>query len=285
MPRSFAPASDDYSPFEDDYRGFDLRDSDEGQRGPLILLLAVGVLLIFGAIVWNAYRTGYRTSPGGIPVVSAPMQDYKYAYVEPGTENAPTTSPETLAIEQTFAEIDRLPIETNVTEAEFLAGGPPVSIRRGLDEKTEADEEKTAVETAEAPTQTPVTIDRSGQPVARGQAGSATRPVGDLLQEPSLIPDITPLAPTSWQIATNGQFLVQVGAFRSEAAASKAWSTLSSRQPELLQPVGYDIQRADLGAKGVFYRLRANAFPTRKDAVEFCDALKSNGESCIVVTR
>ena len=31
----------DYSPFEDDYRGFDVRE-DDSTRGPLILALAVG---------------------------------------------------------------------------------------------------------------------------------------------------------------------------------------------------------------------------------------------------
>ena len=35
--------ADEASPFEDDYRGFDIRD-DETARGPLILALAIGVL-------------------------------------------------------------------------------------------------------------------------------------------------------------------------------------------------------------------------------------------------
>ena len=43
------------------------------------------------------------------------------------------------------------------------------------------------------------------------------------------------------------------------------------------------IERADLGARGVFYRLRAGAFGSREGASDFCDAYKSTGGDCIVV--
>ena len=43
------------------------------------------------------------------------------------------------------------------------------------------------------------------------------------------------------------------------------------------------VQRADLGAKGVFYRLRVGAFEARADATEFCNALKATDQTCIVV--
>ena len=68
----------DYSPFEDDYRGFDVRE-DDSTRGPLILALAVGVLLVFGAVVWNTYRQGVRDNGAGIPSVIADKEPYKRA--------------------------------------------------------------------------------------------------------------------------------------------------------------------------------------------------------------
>jgi len=43
------------------------------------------------------------------------------------------------------------------------------------------------------------------------------------------------------------------------------------------------VQRADLGARGVFYRLQVGAFDTRDNASAFCNHLKSRGGDCIVV--
>ena len=60
----------DYTPFDDDYLGFDARE-EEAARGPLILTLAIGVLLIFGAVVWNPYRQGVRPEGEGLPSVLA----------------------------------------------------------------------------------------------------------------------------------------------------------------------------------------------------------------------
>jgi hypothetical protein len=59
MTRSTKAQDYDFGPYEDEYRGFDIRDDDSG-RGPLILVLALGVLLIFAGVVWNTYRQGVR---------------------------------------------------------------------------------------------------------------------------------------------------------------------------------------------------------------------------------
>ena len=57
-----------------------------------------------------------------------------------------------------------------------------------------------------------------------------------------------------------GEYLVQLAAFRTQDAAESAWSRVSKKSPALYSGAGKRIQRADLGAKGVFYRLRVGAF-------------------------
>jgi cell division protein FtsN len=42
------------------------------------------------------------------------------------------------------------------------------------------------------------------------------------------------------------------------------------------------IQQADLGAKGVFYRVRVGSWSARKDAVDLCEKLKAAGGNCFV---
>ena len=51
-------------------------------------------------------------------------------------------------------------------------------------------------------------------------------------------------------------------------------------EPKLAADV--DIQRADLGAKGIYYRARVGPFPTRSEAIEVCEKLKAAGSTCIV---
>jgi len=63
-------------------------------------------------------------------------------------------------------------------------------------------------------------------------------------------------------------FRVQVGAFRSAAAAHRAWGVLATRVNGLEQ-INYAVVRA-----GAFYRLQAR-LPDRDSATLFCDRLKS----------
>ena len=44
----------------------------------------------------------------------------------------------------------------------------------------------------------------------------------------------------------------------------------------------YEIEVADLGSKGTYYRLKAGAFPTRDGADELCKDIKALGGTCIV---
>ena len=73
----------DFGPYEDEYRGFEIRDDDSG-RGPLILILALGVLLIFAGVVWNTYRQGVRPAEGGLPVIASDDAPYKRSPDERG---------------------------------------------------------------------------------------------------------------------------------------------------------------------------------------------------------
>lgn len=72
--------------------------------------------------------------------------------------------------------------------------------------------------------------------------------------------------------------LVQLGAYRSEAEARRAWETLQGKHTEL-KGAKPDIVRADLGAKGVFYRLRAGV----ESPQQLCQKLAAQGQACMAV--
>ena len=90
----------------------------------------------------------------------------------------------------------------------------------------------------------------------------------------------------SFSVNSNIRRLVgklQISAVRSEDAANEAWSRLAQRHPEIFAGARKSVERADLGARGVFYRLRAGSFETREAASRFCDAYKQAGGDCIIV--
>ncbi|MES1159054.1 MAG: SPOR domain-containing protein [Terricaulis silvestris] len=83
----------------------------------------------------------------------------------------------------------------------------------------------------------------------------------------------------------DGPFVVQVAALQSEAAVQPAWARLSSRAPQLFAAAKLDVERADLGARGVYYRVRAGYFADRDNARRFCARITQMGQDCVVVQR
>jgi cell division protein FtsN len=99
-------------------------------------------------------------------------------------------------------------------------------------------------------------------------------------------PPAAPKAKSPQPVAAGaGGFVVQIAALRSASAADTAWERLARRDPALFAGVSKDVQRADLGGKGVYHRLRAGYFAERGEAARFCDRVKTLGQECIVVVR
>ena len=42
-----------------------------------------------------------------------------------------------------------------------------------------------------------------------------------------------------------------------------------------------DIERADLGERGIFYRLRIGPFASADEARTYCEGLKTRGQDCL----
>jgi hypothetical protein len=83
--------------------------------------------------------------------------------------------------------------------------------------------------------------------------------------------------------AAGEQFVVQVAARKSQTAALAAFADLQQRYPSLLNSYRPIIQRADLGTKGIWYRLRVGPMSEKTAAATLCEKLKSAGmSSCLV---
>ena len=85
---------------------------------------------------------------------------------------------------------------------------------------------------------------------------------------------------------TGGRYLVQLGAFRSQEEAESEFQSLRGRHPGLLGNYQSLVQQADLGATGVYFRLRIGPIETKSNASQLCNSLIAAGErDCLVRQR
>lgn len=291
----------DFGPADSDYRGFYPRE-EETARGPLILALAAGVLIVFGAVVYNTYRQGIRSDDGQLAVIASDDAPYKRRPDDAGGRATPDMD------RRIYDELDGSSREPAETE---LAGAPveglrrsvsadssgvvrpgrqadgPMDIRPGGASAPESDVMDEAMDELSGLGGRPITPmpDEAPQVVALDEATQAlaTRPA------PVIIPQPEPSLPISSRLSPRfnfdltGPYMVQIAALRDPARAEQTWTALVERNPGLFEGAEKRIQRADLGARGVFYRLRAGAFADREEATSFCTAIKSTGTDCIVV--
>lgn len=87
------------------------------------------------------------------------------------------------------------------------------------------------------------------------------------------------------RFVSNGPYLAQLAALQSAEAAEPAWNRLASRAPDLFAHARLDVERADLGSRGVYHRVRAGYFADRENANRFCERIRRMGQDCIVVAR
>jgi cell division protein FtsN len=83
-------------------------------------------------------------------------------------------------------------------------------------------------------------------------------------------------------VAAGGSYVLQIGAYKSQADADAAWKSYKGKHAALLSGYSDDVQQADLGDKGTWYRLRVGGLSDKEVATALCDRLKADGGACIL---
>lgn len=104
----------------------------------------------------------------------------------------------------------------------------------------------------------------------------------------AVAPPISPAASTAIANApvagaSGAAYRLQLGAVRSEEAAKQEWEKLKRAQPDLLGKLSLTTSRADLGDKGIYYRIQAGPIADAAVATQSCATLKSRNVGCILV--
>lgn len=80
-------------------------------------------------------------------------------------------------------------------------------------------------------------------------------------------------------------YVVQVTSRDSPSGALAAFADMQQKYPSLIGSYEPDIERADLGDKGVWYRLRVGPVAGKTAAADLCDKLKASGHPGCFVRR
>jgi cell division septation protein DedD len=231
-------------------------DEEGGGRTRLIVGAFIGLALLGGVLVALSLNQGDSgVAPVAPEIASAP--DSQSAPVTP----APAR--------------EEIPVEREVAEAAPATQAPEASIpETAPSAAAEVPVEEAPVAEATVP-EAPV----AELPSIEVAPAQITSPAAAPKAEPA------PAATTAAAPASGGAYVVQLMALREEAGAKNAWAALQKKHPSILGGQALDIERADLGDKGIFYRVRAAGYATKAAAQSACTSLKSAGQDCIVKTR
>lgn len=252
----------------------------EGSRLPLLIVLALLVLAMFAGVVWLAYTQGVARGRGETPVLAAANGPERVTPQQPGGTNVPY---------QGFKIYEQPAPPDDAAEAPPPASAP-----------ASAPVAQTPAPAASAPKPAPSVAAPSPAPAAQppksvasiiqqSQTPPAIRPTvpatptGPATGAPrSIVPAAPAPAATAPKPAASGGVALQIGAFKTRAEADAAWRAYSGKHAALLKGYGPDIQEADLGDKGTWYRLRIAGFGDREMASALCDRLKADGGGCFL---
>ena len=125
------------------------------------------------------------------------------------------------------------------------------------------------------------------------QAAPAPAPVAEAAPPPAADPAPVAAIPPKPKVAAAdaapvpakpSQYVVQVGSKQNQTEALATFADMQQKYPSLLASYRPMVQKADLGAKGVWYRLRIGPIVDKSAATKLCGQLKSQGHpDCLVM--
>jgi outer membrane biosynthesis protein TonB len=256
-----------------------------GRSHPISAVIAVLILLAaITAVLWVGYHVMSRRAGGEVPLIRADPRPIKVAPAQPGGMEVP---------DQDIYILNRQkPLDSRV---EQLLPAPEAPLPRPTPPEP-ALVDTPAPDEAPAPVIQPPSPPVSAQPAsaaptppaqAVAPAAALPPPAPTAAPLPESVPPPTPPAPARTAslppAETGSGYRLQLGSVRSVEEAQREWDRLKRVEPELLGKFKADAVRADLGERGVFYRIEAGRFANAAEGDRLCAELKRHDIGCILV--
>lgn len=275
---------------DNNYQIFELGPADAPPggtgRGPGIgrwVAIAVGIALI-GGVAWYLLNSEVQetATEDGVPVVTADPGPIKKK-PEPGEEGGMEVPDRGKSVYDRASGSDAA---TQQGQVEQILPGPeePKTPPSGSEEAETG--QAPAVAADDAATKTQQQAEKSpGAAATDGKSAFDTSEGAPTVEEvqSAPAPKPEPVQSESEKKGVADAYFIQLTARRSEADANAAWERIVAANKDILGDYKPLVIRADLGEKGVFYRLRTGPFRSREDAADMCLELKRRKVSCFPV--
>jgi SPOR domain len=247
---------------------------EEADPPPRRVLRIIGALLVmslFAGGLWFAYVEGARHAGGAasssdIPLIRADTRPMKVKPAEPGGMQIPDR--DMLIYGQNRPIVEHLlpPPEQPMA----LPAAPPPSLKPAVSASTDA-----------LPAPAPSTVAPGSDTVPAVPAAQPHQQAG----LPPANPQPAPAKPANAasQPGKAGGVRLQLGAVRSEGVAREEWARIKRSNSDLLGHLTAVAIRADLGDKGVYYRIQAGPVGDPVTAAQLCGELRERHLACIIV--
>lgn len=258
------------------------------------IFIVIGVLVLVSiviAVVVASWPERQQVDETSVPIIRADSNPYKVKPQDPGGMKVPnkdSTIFETLKgdvpepktenlLEDESANVE--PVERPEAKPADLGAVPDVKSADVENLKPEATPPQPVAPKVETATAKKVVeeeeaVDEKALPSVIETLKADNKP-----KEEKLVVKAEP-KPAAKPVSTGGSTYIQLAAVKSEAEAQSQWSKFKAKNPEL-GSLSMRTQKADLGAKGIFYRIQAGPL-TADNATKTCAAVKSRGGSCII---
>jgi SPOR domain len=225
-------------------------------------------------------------SPGQSPAPAAPAAPAPIAGA-PATASPGGAAPASVAtlapapISSEPKKVHTVTIRADQSNGLGTAPVPPAATARGTVRPAAPAPKPSTTASAPAGPNAPLSIvpgagGNSSAP-ARTRAAAASAPGA-----PTAVASATPVTGISASPSAGGGYAVQLTSQRSEADAQAAFRSLQAKYPNQLGGREPILRRADLGAKGVYYRALVGPFASKEEAAGMCSSLKAAGGDCNV---
>jgi hypothetical protein len=245
-------------------------------RRPIFMTVVVTAIAAAGIAIWYGLSSQMAGggSEGEVPVVRADPNPIKERPADPGGMNVP---------DQDKLVYDRIDGETERPLVERLLPPP----------ETPMAPPTTAELAPDAPPPPPPPVMPAPIPESPAAAVPAeqVKPLPSVPEIPKVETAVTVPSPPATSptpevsvVTTVGDgFKVQLASVRSMDAARGEWTRLSKRHADVLGDLDLDVDRADLGSRGIFFRVRGGPIATEVAAKALCETMKSRDVGCLVI--
>ena len=238
----------------------------------LKIIVGLAVVIVLTFITWAVWPDGNGQSDESVPIVRADTNDFKVEPEDRGGMTIPNKDSTIFEAMEPSPALEKK-VESLLEDTEqpmkkediFVEGGMienPIEEVSNLPSETIKPNSEPVVEEKPDPTPVAVIEEKKADIISTLKKEAGTDK-----------PKEKPVA--------KGNSYIQLASVKSDADAKAKWSQLKSKYNSL-KSLNLRINRADLGAKGIFYRVQAGPMALA-DATSTCSKIKSAGGDCLVV--